>query len=197
VNAHEVTVILRRRWVVFLTALLVALSCGALVSLLQPPTYAATSKVFVSTVSASNVSDLSQSSNYSQQIVNSYADIVSTPIVLDRVVRQLRLQGNGEELSNHVNAAAATNTSVLRQLPIPSLQISQLWRRACRRVRMPGRRCESRQSKWLMHRIRRPSLDQYRICFSHYSLGSQQGLLPWPCASPSTHAYTPLASSAR
>lgn len=67
-------------------------------------TYTATAAVFISTGAASDVSDLSQGGTYAQQVVKSYADVASSPFVLDPVIKELGLGVSGSALSSKVSA---------------------------------------------------------------------------------------------
>ncbi|OUE21049.1 Tyrosine-protein kinase YwqD [Clavibacter michiganensis] len=105
--------ILRRSWILILLALLFGVGAAAGYSLVQTPEYRATAKVFVSTQSAGTVSDLSQGNSFTQQAVKSYADVVSTPVVLEPVIAQLGLAETAESLAPRVSASAAADTVII------------------------------------------------------------------------------------
>ncbi|MFD2339676.1 polysaccharide biosynthesis tyrosine autokinase [Clavibacter tessellarius] len=105
--------ILRRSWILILLALLLGVGAAAGYSLVQTPEYRASAKVFVSTQSAGTVSDLSQGNSFTQQAVKSYADVVSTPVVLEPVIAQLGLDETAESLAPRVSASAAADTVII------------------------------------------------------------------------------------
>jgi polysaccharide biosynthesis transport protein len=105
--------VLRRSWILILAVTVSALLVAASYSLLKTPEYEATTKVFVSTQSANSVSDLTQGNTFTQQVVQSYTDIITTPIVLDPVIRDLDLPMTEVELAAVVSASAALNTVVI------------------------------------------------------------------------------------
>jgi len=105
--------ILRSRWLPILAITVGGATVGLSLSLLKTPIYQATSVVFVSTQSATSVSDLNQGNNFTQQVVQSYADIVTRPIVLRPVIDKLGLDVTAEELAKRVAASAAINTVVI------------------------------------------------------------------------------------
>ncbi|MFT7710425.1 polysaccharide biosynthesis tyrosine autokinase [Clavibacter tessellarius] len=105
--------ILRRSWILILLALLLGIGAAAGYSLVQTPEYRASAKVFVSTQSAGTVSDLSQGNSFTQQAVKSYADVVSTPVVLEPVIAQLGLDETAESLAPRVSASAAADTVII------------------------------------------------------------------------------------
>ncbi|MFT2692204.1 polysaccharide biosynthesis tyrosine autokinase [Clavibacter zhangzhiyongii] len=105
--------ILRRSWVLILLVLLLGVGAAAGYSLVQTPEYRASAKVFVSTQSAGTVQDLSQGSSFTQQAVKSYADVVSTPVVLEPVIARLGLDATADSLAPRVTATAAVDTVII------------------------------------------------------------------------------------
>jgi polysaccharide biosynthesis transport protein len=106
--------VLRRSWILVLAITVVAVGAATAYSLLVTPEYQATTKVFVSTQSATSVSDLTQGNTYTQQVVQSYSDIVTTPIVLDPVIARLGITESPELLAKRITASAPLNTVVIQ-----------------------------------------------------------------------------------
>jgi succinoglycan biosynthesis transport protein ExoP len=100
-------------WRVVLACLLVGIAAGGIYSLLVPPTYAATTKVYVTISSATSVQDLVQGGQFVGQAVQSFADVADTPAVLDPVVRKLRLPDTAAGLAGKVKTTFATGSAVL------------------------------------------------------------------------------------
>lgn len=105
--------VLRRNWILLLVLTVAGAAGGALYSLLQTPQYEATTKVFVSASSADSVADLNAGNSYTQQIVRSYAEVVTTGLVLDPVISQLGLDESTQELAEQVTATATLNTVIV------------------------------------------------------------------------------------
>ena len=105
--------LLRRYWLLFPVFALAGAAAAAGLSILQPPEYEATAKVFVSVQQATTAQDLSQGSAFTQQVVKSYADVVTTPIVLDPVISELGLKVSAGQLAESVRASAPLDTVVL------------------------------------------------------------------------------------
>ena len=84
--------ILRKGWVLITVLALVGVAAAATFSIIKTPEYSASAKVFVSTQAGGTVSDLAQGNNFTQQRVKTYADLVSTPIVLLPVIASLKLE---------------------------------------------------------------------------------------------------------
>ena len=74
--------VLRKQWILMAALLLVGVMAAAAYSLLVTKEYQASAKVFVSTQASDNVADLVQGNSFTQQRVQTYADLVNTPVVL-------------------------------------------------------------------------------------------------------------------
>lgn len=105
--------ILRRGWVFIVAFTLIGIAVASVYSILQTPKYEASSKVFVSVQSAGTVSDLTQGSNFTQNQVKSYADVITTPVVLQPVIDQLNLKTTASNLASRVSASTTTGTVVV------------------------------------------------------------------------------------
>ena len=76
--------------------------------------FQASSQVFVSTpATALDISALATGSNFSQQRVKSYAQIINSPLTLQGVVNQLHLKMSTEELSSKISAVAPADTVLI------------------------------------------------------------------------------------
>ncbi len=113
VELQDYLVILRKRWVsIFvLTVLAVGAAVGA--SLLMTPTYVATTQVYVSVQGGTTTADMLQGSNFTQQQVTSYAELVTSPLVLNPVIATTGLDMRAETLATHVTASSPLNTSLI------------------------------------------------------------------------------------
>ncbi|QEO09509.1 polysaccharide biosynthesis tyrosine autokinase [Protaetiibacter larvae] len=105
--------ILRRNWILIIVITLAGVAGGAAFSLLQTPSYEATTKVFVSATGASSVSELNAGNSFTQQIVRSYAEVVTTGLVLDPVISELGLDDSVKDLAARVTATATLNTVIV------------------------------------------------------------------------------------
>lgn len=106
--------ILRQQW--FVVVLLATLSVGAAAAFTarQTPMYSATTQLFVSVVgSDANVADMTEGSTFIQQRVKSYADIVTSPAVLDGVIQELRLPTTSAGLAGQVTVDSPLDTVLL------------------------------------------------------------------------------------
>jgi capsular exopolysaccharide synthesis family protein len=107
--------VLRQQW--FVVLLLAALGVGAAAAYTarQTPMYSSGTQLFVSTTSMSdpNISQMSQGSTFIQQRVKSYANVVTSPRVLDQVIRELRLPMSAQSLAGEVSVDTPLDTVLL------------------------------------------------------------------------------------
>lgn len=106
--------ILHRNWILIL-ALTILGGAGAYgYSLLQTPTYEASTQLYVSVRSDSTgVSELAQGTNFARQAVVSFVDVVDSALVLDRVIDDLNLNTTAQDLARSVDASSATNSVII------------------------------------------------------------------------------------
>ncbi|GAA5205027.1 polysaccharide biosynthesis tyrosine autokinase [Microbacterium kyungheense] len=105
--------ILRKNWVIIVVATLVGIGVGAVWSLTRTPEYEAQSTVFVSTQAGSTIQELQQGSSFTQSRVQTYSNLVTTPIVMNPVIAELDLGMTAGELGAEVEASAALNTTLI------------------------------------------------------------------------------------
>ena len=104
--------ILRRRWLSVLIPAFLTLALASLVTFTTPATYTATTRLFVS-VTGESVSDLAQGSTFAQTQMSSYAQVATSPMVLEPVVRRLALPLTASELAKSVKATVPAETVIL------------------------------------------------------------------------------------
>ncbi|QWT24875.1 polysaccharide biosynthesis tyrosine autokinase [Subtercola sp. PAMC28395] len=105
--------VLRKGWVMIVVLVLVGVSIAALYSILATAKYQASAKVFISVQSAGTIADLTQGSNFTQNQVKSYADVIITPAVLQPVIDKLGLDTTAESLAKDVTASTSAGTVVV------------------------------------------------------------------------------------
>ena len=105
--------IIRKRWRVIVAAMLVVLAGAALATALSPKVYEAQTQLFVSTSGGSDSGALLQGSNFTQQRVKSYADVITTPKVLDPVIETLKLDTTAAKLGTQITATVPLDTVLI------------------------------------------------------------------------------------
>ncbi|WP_062292778.1 polysaccharide biosynthesis tyrosine autokinase [Demequina phytophila] len=105
--------ILRKNWILILLLTVLGAGAGLAYSMVATPTYAASSKVFVSTSGGSTVSDLATGNTFAQQRVKTYADLINTAAVLQPTIDALSIDMSVAQLRGKISATSPLNTSVI------------------------------------------------------------------------------------
>ena len=99
--------VIRKRWRIIVAATLVVLAGAAGATALSPRIYEAQTRLFVSTSGGVDTGALLQGSNFTQQRVKSYADVITTPKVLDPVIASLGLNTTAAKLAEQITATVS------------------------------------------------------------------------------------------
>jgi polysaccharide biosynthesis transport protein len=86
VEPREYLDILRRRWLSVLIIALAALAAASVLTLAMPKKYTATTRLFFA-VAGESVSELAQGSNFAEKQIASYAEVATSPLVLEPVIQ--------------------------------------------------------------------------------------------------------------
>jgi capsular exopolysaccharide synthesis family protein len=105
--------VIRKRWRIIMAAMLVVLAGAALATALSPRIYEAQTQLFVSTSGGADTGALLQGSNFTQQRVKSYADVITTPKVLDPVIQKLGLNLSAAKLGTQITATVPLDTVLI------------------------------------------------------------------------------------
>jgi capsular exopolysaccharide synthesis family protein len=103
----------RRRWVTVAVLTLLGLAVGAAALLVQPVRFASTASIYISATGATNLSDVSSGNQTSQQIVASLAQVATTPLILDKVREDLKIDESADQLASEVTVEVPQNTVVM------------------------------------------------------------------------------------
>lgn len=110
---RDYVAVLRKYWVSIVSVTLLGLTIAAIVSLVTPPSYTARTAVFISVRGGDSASELLQGANYATNQVRSYAQVATTPTVLQPVIDKLGLQTTPALLAQAVTASIPTNTAIV------------------------------------------------------------------------------------
>src|SRR5450759_1203839 len=105
--------VIRKRWQIIVAVMLVVVAGAALATALSPNVYQAQTQLFVSTSGGSDSSALLSGSSFTQQRVLSYANVITTPKVLDPVIEALQLKTTAAKLGDQITATVPLNTVVI------------------------------------------------------------------------------------
>ena len=75
--------LLRRRWLTVVTLIVVVTGAAAAATYLMTPQFTATTRLFFGVQASESATDLAQGSNFTQKQMSSYAEVATSPLVLD------------------------------------------------------------------------------------------------------------------
>ena len=105
--------VIRKRWQIIVAVTLVVLAGAAMATAVSPKVYEATTRLFVSTSGSTDSSALLSGSNFTQERVISYAEVITTPNVLDPVIKTLHLNTTAANLGAQITATVPLNTVLI------------------------------------------------------------------------------------
>jgi capsular polysaccharide biosynthesis protein len=92
---------------------LAVLLTAAAVTFSMTKQYTATTRLFFAVSGTETVTDLAQGSTFAEKQMTSYAQVATSPLVLDPVIRDLGLATTATELAKSVSATVSTGTVIL------------------------------------------------------------------------------------
>lgn len=110
---RDVLTALRIAWWLPVLGSVVGAAAALVAVLLQTPLYTASTQLFVSTTNSSSTADVFQGSQFSQQRVTSYAELIGGEELAARVIDRLDLELSPTELSNEIAASASAETVLI------------------------------------------------------------------------------------
>lgn len=105
--------VLRKRWRWAVLGLVTAVVASIVVTLLMPRQYTSQTQLFFATTGAQSNSDISAGSAFTQQQMKSFAEVATSPSVLQPVIDKLGLGVTPAKLANSVTATVETSTVVM------------------------------------------------------------------------------------
>lgn len=106
--------VLARRWHLIALLTVMGAGLGAFATYATTPEYRATTTLFVSMQGGTDTAQLTQGGIFAQARVQSYAAMVTSPLVTRPVVRDLGLRMTPAQLASRITAEAQTGTVLLR-----------------------------------------------------------------------------------
>lgn len=114
VDLRDYLIILRKNVIVIIALTLVGVLGGAISVLRATPTYQSRTQLFVSTTDAADsITQLLASGTLAAQRVTSYAQIVTSPLVAQAVVKKLQLKTSAESVASEIAADNPLNTVLI------------------------------------------------------------------------------------
>ncbi|MCW2812545.1 MAG: polysaccharide biosynthesis tyrosine autokinase [Friedmanniella sp.] len=113
VDLRDYLTALRRGWVIALAIMLATVAVAATVTFTITPRYTATTRLFFGVQGGDSGSDLANGSAFAEKQMSSYAEVATSPLVLNQVISRLGLTVSAADLAEHVVADNAANTVIL------------------------------------------------------------------------------------
>ncbi|MFB9166361.1 polysaccharide biosynthesis tyrosine autokinase [Arthrobacter psychrochitiniphilus] len=104
---------LAKRWYVVLVAVAVAALAAFALSFTVTPVYTSSTTLFFSLRSAGSATDINQGSAYTQNQMLSFAQLASSSLVLDQVLKDLGPAATKENIRRSMSVSAPQNTAIL------------------------------------------------------------------------------------
>ncbi len=101
---------LRKRWVTICLFGLIGAAVALALTQTATPQYRTTTTVFFSLSRGDTVTELSQGAAFTQNLVESFAEVVTEPVVLDPVIRDLRLDTTAARLAGALSVQVTLDT---------------------------------------------------------------------------------------
>lgn len=105
--------VLRRRWVSVVVVTLVMVAAASALTLATTPRYTATTRLFFAVEGGQSVTDLAQGSTFAEKQMTSYAEVATSPLVLDAVIDRLGLSTDAVRLADSVTATVPPETVII------------------------------------------------------------------------------------
>jgi receptor protein-tyrosine kinase len=113
VDFRTIAAAIRRGWWILLIATFAGFHVAILASSHTTPQYTATTRLFISASGGNSSSEAFSGGQFAEQRAESYAHIITSPQITQRVVEDLRLPLSAQELSSKVNAAIVPRTVLM------------------------------------------------------------------------------------
>ncbi|WP_170037210.1 polysaccharide biosynthesis tyrosine autokinase [Georgenia soli] len=110
---NEYISILRKRWISVAIIALATLAATAAVTLLMTPKYSASNRMFFAVEAGDSVSDLAQGSTFTERQMTSYAEVATSPLVLEPVIEDLGLSVTTAGLADALTVTVPPETVIL------------------------------------------------------------------------------------
>lgn len=105
--------VLRARWRWLALVLVLCIGGAVAATAMTTPIYRATAQLFISTSAQSDISDLVQGTSFTYRQVTTYADMVTAPVVLEPVIKDMGLAQDPESLAARITTAVPEATVLI------------------------------------------------------------------------------------
>ncbi|PUB27777.1 capsular exopolysaccharide synthesis family protein [Promicromonospora sp. AC04] len=112
-EANEYLNVLRKRWVTVVATVVAAVIAAVVILLTMTPMYRASSQVYVAVGGGTSLNEMIEGNNFTVRKVKSYAELITSPRVLEPVIESLGLDDSVTSLAGRVQAEQPAETVLI------------------------------------------------------------------------------------
>lgn len=110
---HQYLAIMKERWGTAALAAVLVLVVVAALTVTRTPIYTATTRVFVQTEAGGSVAERNSGVDFASQQIVTYADLTTTPLVLEPVIDELDLDLTSQDLASRISTEIPEDTLII------------------------------------------------------------------------------------
>lgn len=113
ISLRELFAVLRKRlWLIVLITIIAATVSAVISFFVLTPVYQSKTQILVNQAKSDEQLYNMQAVQTNVQLINTYNDIIKSPAILDKVVKELKLDGSAASLSGQIQVTSAQNSQV-------------------------------------------------------------------------------------
>ncbi|MGG3123243.1 Wzz/FepE/Etk N-terminal domain-containing protein [Priestia megaterium] len=113
ISLRELFAVLRKRlWLIVLITIIAATVSAVISFFVLTPVYESKTQILVNQAKNDQQLYNNQTVQTNVQLINTYNDIIKSPAILDKVIKELKLESTAEELSNQLQVTNAQDSQV-------------------------------------------------------------------------------------
>ena len=113
VELHDYLEVLRRRWSSVIIVALATIAVSAAATLAMTTQYTATTRLYFAVEGGVTITDIAQGGNFAEKQMTSYAEVATSPLVLEPVIDRLNLNTTANDLAGTITAVIPPDTVIL------------------------------------------------------------------------------------
>lgn len=113
ISLREVFEVLRKRlWLIALITIIAATVSAVISFFVLTPVYQSKTQILINQAKNDQQLYNNQAIQTNVQLINTYNDIIKSPAILDKVIKELKLENSAQSLSNQIQVSNAQNSQV-------------------------------------------------------------------------------------
>ncbi|ADE68162.1 MULTISPECIES: YveK family protein [Priestia] len=115
ISLRELFAVLRKRlWLIVLITIVAATVSAVISFFVLTPVYQSKTQILVNQAKSDEQLYNMQAVQTNIQLINTYNDIITSPVILDKVIKELKLDGSGQSLSGKIQVINAKDSQVVQ-----------------------------------------------------------------------------------